>query len=95
MYCSVDLHPTYTPAEKKKRYRVSAAATFEVLPSLLGMGSDIILQGVTVDHSRNIVKFHFVGDGLKEYGFGYTPEGQEGHEVIPPAWQAKQNELNS
>ncbi len=78
----------------KDDYRAESAATFEVLPRLFGFNEDVILRGVKVDYSRQIVYFYFAGEGLLECAIDEQHlknligrEGQEAVEVIPPAWE--------
>lgn len=78
--------------------RAQASATFEVLPRLLGFNEDVILRGVRVDQSRNIVYFYFAGEGLDEYEDLHpfdTFEGQESYQIVPPAWDPANEKLSS
>lgn len=79
---------------QRDKKRAQSAATFEVLPRLLGFNEDVILRAVRVDYARNIVHFYFAGPGLSEIEERYEVnldcfEGQECPEIVPPNWETK------
>lgn len=71
---------------RKSTKRACAVATLEVLPELLGF-ENVKVVSVETDHKRNMVYFHLTGVGLPSQCVAY--EGQQGMEIVPPAWETK------